>query len=554
MLKTTYLIILSFCVNIGYAQTNFVKTGMPSSYCQTGYAETLGNIYVPLTLSNEDNSDFYSVIDVYDWQGQKLDSIEINPTQNKFYSVQALKAVGDTIFTCGLKGSCDDQSDYFIGQYFSSTSTYVELTSIKNSTNSDAVKGMFDAGLNKVGFYTSEDVFIYDFNLDSTYHVMSNLIETSYVSNFNEGILISSGSGLFNLKSQNLFNVDTVVKDQIRLMTIDQADNQVYIASNFFVIRLNENLIIQDTLHLVNGPMNIAAPNHMYSDANRLFMLDGNRVYTTDSNFNFVANDFSIGLRNSDTYVKNFVVKDNLVLVFGAKGNYFYSKSSHPWFLGVYGLNNSLPLNFDFKLVKVGVDSLYKFKNNGKDYFKARFDYYLLNNSSSISLTDFRANIYFDGKLCAGKSSQHFHFGLNHMSGSIQEYHSGWKTFGPIDDIDDYISNNTRFNISLEAFNQTDYGSSSFLHLATNPYGFIGIEEVLTDVSLSPNPTDGIISVSGITKTIDAILINGIGQTLWKGKLSEEHSNLDISSYPQGTYYLHLSSKAQHATKKIIKL
>lgn len=553
MSKTTYVLILSFCFNICYSQINFVKTGIPAAFCQTGYAETGDLIYIPLTISNEDNSDFYSVIDIYDWQGQKVDSVEINPTQDNFYSIQALKARGDTLFTSGLKGSCNKQSDFFIGHYFSNSSSYTELTTIKNQGNSDMVKGMFDAGADKVGFYTNEDVFIYDWNLDSTYHVLNNLIEVNSVSKFNEEILVSSGSGLFSIKNQNLFNVDTLIKDQIRLMTIDQTDDQVYVASNFFVIRLNKNLFIQDTLYLVNGPMNIAAPNHMYADANHLFMLDGNRVYTADSNFSFVANDFTIGLRISDTYVKTFVVVDNHVVIFGAKGNYFYPKSSHPWFLGSYGLSNSLPLNFDFKLVKVEVDSLYKYKYNGKDYFKARFDYFLLNNSSSISLNDFRANFYFDGKLCSGSSSQHFHFNVNQAPGAVTEYHSGWKTFGPIDDIEDYISDNTRFNISLSVFNQTDYGSSSFLNLTTNPYGFIGLKEDFNAIHLSPNPTNGIISISGLTIDLEASLLNSMGQTLWSGKLSKSRHELDLSTFPKGAYYLHLFDKQNHVTKKILK-
>jgi hypothetical protein len=527
---------------------------MPSSFCQTGYAEVADHIYVPLTISNDDNSDFYSLIDVYDWQGQKLDSIEINPTQNKYYSIQALNAQGDTVITCGLKGSCDLQSKFFIGRYSLGTSNYQELTTINNTANSDAIKGMFEAGSNRIGFYTSEDVFIYDFVQDSTYHALSNLIEITAASKFNDVILVSCGSGLLSLQTQNFSVTDTVFKDQVRLMTIDQTDNQIYIASNFFVIRINKNLLIQDSLHLVNGPMNIAAPNHMYSDANHLFMLDGNRVYTVDSNFNYITSDFSIGLRTADTYIKNFVVEDNHVLIFGAKGNYFYSKSSHPWFLGSYGLNNSLPLNFDFKLVKADLDSLYKFKYNGKDYFNARFDYYLLNNSSSISLNDFRANFYFEGKLCEGNSSQHFHFALSQKPGTVDEYHSGWKTFGPIDDIDDYISDNTRFNVSLNAFNQTDYGSSSFLNLTTNPFGFIGIEEVLTEVGISPNPTKGVVSISGISTEIEASLLNSMGQTLWSGQLSEGQSEIDLSNLPQGSYYLHLIGREDHVTKKVLKL
>ena len=553
MSKTTYILTLIFCVNLCCAQISFVKTGMPAAYCQTGYAETADNIYIPLTISNDDNSDFYSVIDVYDWKGQKLDSIEINPIQHRFYSVQALSVQGDTVFACGLKGTCDDQSDFFIGLYYSAASSYTELASLKNTTNSDAIKGMFEAGTNKVGFYTSEDVFVYDFILDSTYHVLNNLIEISSVSKLNGAILASSGFGLISFQDHSPFNADTIFKDQIRLMTIDQAHNQVYIASNFYVIRLNENLVLQDTLHLVNGPMNIAAPNHMYANANRLFMLDGNRVYTVDSNFSFVASDFSIGLRTSDTHIKNFTVEDNQVLIFGAKGNYFYPKSSHPWFLGSFGLSNSLPLNFDFRLVKASTDSLYKFKYNGKDYLKARFDYYLLNNSSSISLDDFRANFYFDGKLCTGKTSQHVHFNVNQAPGAVSKYHSGWKTFGPIDNIDDYISDNTRFNVSLAAFNESDYGSSSFLNLTTNPFGFIGIEESLNGLSIVPNPTSDLVSINGLIQNLNAQLLNSLGQVLWQRVLSEEYYQIDLSSYPQGAYYLNLSNEREYVTKKILK-
>lgn len=527
---------------------------MPSAYCQTGYMEHTDLIYIPLTISNDDNSDFFSVIDVYNHLGQKLDSIEINPIQNKFYSIQALNAQDDTIFTCGLKGSCEDQSTFFIGYYSTSTSNHVEMTSFKNLVNSDGIKGMFKAGENRVGFFTSEDVYIYDYSIDSTYHVLNNLIEINAVSQFNDLILASSRSGLLQLQSQSLDNLDTLFKDQIRLTAIDHTDDQVYIASNFFVVRLNSNLSIADTLNLANGPMNISAPHHMYADANRLFMLDGNRVYTTDSNFSFVASDFTIGIRNSDTYVKNFSVYDNQVLVFGAKGNYFYSKSSHPWFLGSYGLSNSIPLNFDFQLVQVNVDSLYKFKYNGENFFKARFGYHLKNHSSFMSLDNFRANFYFTTKLCASSSSQQFHSNVNQAPGALAQYHSDWKTFGPIDNINDYISSNTRFNVSLTAFDETDYGSASFLNLTTNPFGFIGLEEHISDVNISPNPTNGIISVSGLNTNLDAFLLNSIGQILWSGELTESETEIDLSTFPQGAYYLHLSNEKDQLTKKILKL
>ena len=136
MSKITYILILIFSVHFCCAQINFIKTGMPSAYCQTGSMEHADLIYIPLTISNDDNSDFFSVIDVYNHLGQKLDSIEINPTQSNFYSIQALHSKGDAIYTSGIKGSCNDQDDFFVGRFSQSVSSYVELISLNNLSSS----------------------------------------------------------------------------------------------------------------------------------------------------------------------------------------------------------------------------------------------------------------------------------------------------------------------------------------------------------------------------------------------------------------------------------
>ena len=553
MLKPNTTAVLLFLTQLCLGQVNFVKTGMPSSYCQTGFAEVKSDIYIPLTLNNEVNNKFYSVIDIYDWQGQKKDSIEVNSSANDFYSIQTLVSEGDTLYTCGLKGTCSNQSEIFVGRYSFNNASHLEFTSIPNSSNASEIKGLFKLSDSELGFYTSQDVFIYDFVKDSVEHVIHNLIEICQVSHFGEEIIVASGSGLFSLDMKNGFSTDTLISNQIRLMSVDQKDKQVYVASDFHVIRLNGDLTIRDSLHLVNGPMNFSAPNYMYANDNRIYMLDGNRVYTVDSTFNFVVSDFSVALRNEDTYIKNFEVRNNQLLVFGAKGHYYYNTSAHPWFLGTFFLGNSLPLNFDFRIIKAQVDTLFKFSNNGQDFFKARFNYFVLNNSSAKVLNDFRANVYFGGKLCNGSSSQELYKNVNQQPGAVTEYFTGWMTFGPIDNVNDYRSDNTRFNISLAAFNRVDYGSSAYLSLSTSSYGFIGLKEFENSITLAPNPTKNVVAINGLEGAVNASIRNTLGQVVWYGSVSQFNDVIDLSPYPQGAYYLTLVNGSHRVTKKVLK-
>tara|TARA_B100000809_G_C15056284_1_gene500751 strand:- start:150 stop:1361 length:1212 start_codon:yes stop_codon:yes gene_type:complete len=84
----------------------------------------------------------------------------------------------------------------------------------------------------------------------------------------------------------------------------------------------------------------------------------------------------------------------------------------------------------------------------------------------------------------------------------------------------------------------------------------VGIDEYnLSNISLYPNPTNGVITVDlrEATQSVKATLTNSLGQVLLTESYTSTNSiNLDINA-PNGIYFLQLESNGEVITKKIIK-
>ncbi|MCT4624208.1 MAG: T9SS type A sorting domain-containing protein [Schleiferiaceae bacterium] len=555
-MKHLTLTLFLMCSFVAQSQLGVMVTDMPSAFCQSGQAEISSEYYFPLTLQNTDNKDFYTLIEVYDNQGLHIDSIEIISPVYSYYSAQALYQKGDSLIVAGTKGTCSSPNNFFLGHYDLSGKSYQELKSIPVINTNDVVMGLFNAGNHRQGFYTQSDVFIYDYSLDSTFHIVKNVGNIASVQTVNNDIIVASGSGLFAFKNFDIQQPDTLLNESVRLLSIDQSENQIYAASNFFVIRYNKSLSIQDSLDLISGPFNIGAPNLMDASDARLYLLDGNKVFTLDSNFSFVANYFTIGLRTSDTQLKNFKIQDNRVVTFGVKGHYYGVKMSHPWFLGIYPLNNSLPTNFNLQLTQCSIDSLVKFKSNGEDYIRAKFNFFINNKSSALHLEKFVAGFYLNGTMCESPMNQEWFYSVGQAPSSVINYKTGWLEFGPIQNIEQYHSANMRFTAKASAFNNTDYGSTIQLDVATNSFGFISInEDALSQLKCAPNPASSQIKLIGLQSSVKISVINHLGQEVINTSASEEHNTINISSIKPGVYMLFVTDEYQnHHVEQILKL
>ena len=109
-------------------------------------------------------------------------------------------------------------------------------------------------------------------------------------------------------------------------------------------------------------------------------------------------------------------------------------------------------------------------------------------------------------------------------------------------------------NPSVSAtINKVDAALSPFdLTVMMGKTAAIGDELSVKDISISPNPTSGILNIT-VNEKADYRLLNIRGQTLKTGVLSTRKSKIDISSFAKGIYLLNIKTSKESFTRKVIK-
>ena len=538
----------------GFSQSIITKTDMPAAFCQPGHSYLGSNIWLPLTLQNPITHQFYSTLERYDTLGVRKDSIYIYQPNHNYYSVQSALEKGNFIYVTGVKNSCDQPSKYFLGKVNVATKNYQEIKDYPALSNKEVIKGMFNASSSQLGFYTNNAVFIVDLTNDSLHLVMNNVGGVAAVNFLDNNIIVGASTGLFKINPANIYSADTLIADMVRKMTIDFENYLIYTASNFYIIRTNRSLQIQDSLHLASGPLNIGAPQQMSATNNRLYLLDGNRIYITDSNFSFVAPSFTIGYQVGNTRINSFKIINNRLIILGVKGHFYSPKSSYPWFFGSYPLSVSQAVNLKAKLIYCEIDTLIKMNQNGEDFLKAKFKFSLKNTSPSINIQRFTAQFTINGSLCSGYKNQEHFVNQNLQANTSNAFVTGWLSFGPINNIGDYNSHNTRFLTTISAINKTDYGSTLDLSLTTPAYGFLNIYEDTIEAKISPNPfTNKLIIEGNFKKPAQAIIYNANGATAWSGKLKKKKTVISLSNLENGIYFIYVNNGQNSFSQKLVK-
>ena len=109
-------------------------------------------------------------------------------------------------------------------------------------------------------------------------------------------------------------------------------------------------------------------------------------------------------------------------------------------------------------------------------------------------------------------------------------------------------------NPSVSAtINKVDAALSPFdLTVMLGKTAAIGDELSVKDISISPNPTSGILNIT-VNEKAYYKLLNIRGQTLKTGVLSTGKSKIDISSFAKGIYLLNIKTSKRSFTGKVIK-
>ncbi len=553
-MKRILAVFFLFYSYIGYSQSVVLKTDMPAAFCQVGTAFIDSIIWVPLTIENPVTHQFYSTVEKYDAFGVRLDSISVFSSSQNYYSVHSVFEDDGFLFVAGLKNTCSNPSDFFLGKVNLNTKTYQEIKSYPAPSNQEIIKGIFNAGFSRKGFYTDNDIFIADFVNDTLHHVFSKLGGVAGVEYFNNNIIVGSSQGLMKLNPTSIYSADTLIAEMVREMTIDFKTKQIYTASNFFLIRVNQTWQIQDSMFLANSQLNLGAPQKMIANNNRLFLLDGNKIYVTDSNFSFVTNPFTIALETGDTQIKKFKLSNNRLFVFGVKGHFYSPKSSYPWFIGSYPLTTSQVVNPTAKINYCHIDTLVKVNVNGNNFLKAKFTFSVSNTSASIVINRFAARFYINGSLCSGlKNLEHFN-NLQLKANTTQSFSTDWLSFGPVVDITQFNSSNTRFTTTISAINKTDYSSTLNLSVTTQPYGYLNIYEDTFAVNITPNPFNNQLKIEGnFFSNTSVLLFDSNGREVWKGVLKKKKTTIKLPKLESGIYFIWINNGKDSFVQKLVK-
>lgn len=101
-----------------------------------------------------------------------------------------------------------------------------------------------------------------------------------------------------------------------------------------------------------------------------------------------------------------------------------------------------------------------------------------------------------------------------------------------------------RTAIPLSVHKSNDFGSGRIDALAAvNAVGDDGIEEIVSNVSIYPNPANDLITIDGISTDMSQIsLMNIHGQLM---NIRVIGNNIDISNLPDGIYLIKINDKSQ---------
>ncbi len=87
----------------------------------------------------------------------------------------------------------------------------------------------------------------------------------------------------------------------------------------------------------------------------------------------------------------------------------------------------------------------------------------------------------------------------------------------------------------------------------TKVTGATGIKtNALTEMTLFPNPTTGILNINAVEANSSVEVYNIIGDKVYSGNLSKGNNSLDLSGLANGSYIVKLNSDSQKLTKKVI--
>lgn len=132
-------------------------------------------------------------------------------------------------------------------------------------------------------------------------------------------------------------------------------------------------------------------------------------------------------------------------------------------------------------------------------------------------------------------------------------------TAGWVKDSVDYVSAATETRYFAVAGKGVITGPSDQINVRLDDFkimkvaGSVGIKtNVLSEVSLFPNPTTGILNINAIEANSSVEVFNVIGDKVYSNSLLKGTNSIDLSGLANGAYFVKLNSNGQIITKKVV--
>jgi hypothetical protein len=118
------------------------------------------------------------------------------------------------------------------------------------------------------------------------------------------------------------------------------------------------------------------------------------------------------------------------------------------------------------------------------------------------------------------------------------------------------LSSNTKSTITTYTLTGTNNGCPTLPVTQQVKYlNCVGIPEMdnAESISVFPNPTRNITTITGLSVGTDVAVFNVVGQMIISGNVGSDHFEVDLSNQPAGTYMVKLSNATGAKTVKIVK-
>lgn len=426
---------------------------------------------------------------------------------------------------------------------------------------------------------------------EEAYQVFKKNENDNFWTNFDIGLNLPSLNSNLNLNNNFSFNSDNkIILDapfKNRIITESASDWTRNAVSGFFDSNLNLPLNIYK---MIKNPFN----NDVYCG----------KAISSNNSVGYTVNLYKTSDLGTTTQLIPNLTDFHYILSFNSSGNfiyrglenddniYFYDANAQISYI-VNMVSDSQILNFAFltennkvflNLTDFVFDETYNILNN---FDGSQTNLLTLNFAPNKAINSLLYGFFFD------ETDAHYHFkkyDLNSNTETELSVHSEWDGASAMEQAQILFNGNTIYICNQTAIYKSIDGGTSWVNIPVNAPSVIANRKYNLDnngvlftefydanattgngyyywtdamaneeynhsniFSIYPNPTKGIIQISGLKQAEEVTIYNMLGQQVLTQKLTNANQTLDISSLNSGSYFVKISASDAHQTITLLK-